>query len=91
MADEATLNPALYFGKTDSWGTVVPGEVVDLVLLPRNPLVDIAYTRQVFAVELVAKWIDAILTKLDCPDFRLVSIATASADGGFVRTSELVL
>ncbi|QJR38313.1 amidohydrolase family protein [Gemmatimonas groenlandica] len=46
----ATLNPARYFGKTDSWGTIEPGKVADLVLLARNPLVDIANTRQVVAV-----------------------------------------
>jgi imidazolonepropionase-like amidohydrolase len=46
----ATLNPAMYFGKTAEWGTVAPGKTADLVLLTRNPLVDIANTRSIAAV-----------------------------------------
>jgi imidazolonepropionase-like amidohydrolase len=46
----ATLNPAIYFGKTAEWGTVAPGKVADLVVLSRNPLVDIANTRSIVAV-----------------------------------------
>ena len=46
----ATLNPAIFFGKTAEWGTVAPGKTADLVVLSRNPLVDIANTRTVLAV-----------------------------------------
>lgn len=46
----ATLNPAIYFGKTAEWGTVESGKTADLVVLARNPLVDIANTRAVVAV-----------------------------------------
>jgi imidazolonepropionase-like amidohydrolase len=46
----ATLNPAVFFGKTSEWGTVAPGKVADLVVLARNPLVDIANTRSIVAV-----------------------------------------
>jgi imidazolonepropionase-like amidohydrolase len=46
----ATLNPAIYFGRTADWGTVAPGKVADLVVLARNPLVDIANTRSIVAV-----------------------------------------
>jgi imidazolonepropionase-like amidohydrolase len=46
----ATLNPAIFFGKTAEWGTVAPGKVADLVVLSRNPLVDIANTRSIVAV-----------------------------------------
>ena len=46
----ATLNPAIYFGKTAEWGTVAPGKAADLVVLTRNPLLDIANTRTVAAV-----------------------------------------
>jgi imidazolonepropionase-like amidohydrolase len=45
----ATLNPALYFGKTE-WGAVAAGKTADLVVLRGNPLVDIANTRAVAAV-----------------------------------------
>lgn len=46
----ATLNPAIYFGKTAEWGTIAPRKTADLVVLARNPLVDIANTRAVVAV-----------------------------------------
>jgi imidazolonepropionase-like amidohydrolase len=46
----ATLNPALFFDKTKEWGTIAPGKVADLVVLARNPLLDIANTRGVVAV-----------------------------------------
>jgi imidazolonepropionase-like amidohydrolase len=46
----ATLNPAIYFGKSAEWGTVAPGKVADLVVLYRNPLVDIRNTLSVVAV-----------------------------------------
>jgi imidazolonepropionase-like amidohydrolase len=46
----ATLNPALYFGKSAEWGTVAPGKAADLVVLAGNPLLDIANTRRVAAV-----------------------------------------
>ena len=46
----ATLNPAIFFGKTAEWGTIAPGKTADLVVLIGNPLVDIANTRAVVAV-----------------------------------------
>lgn len=46
----ATLNPAIYFGKTAEWGTIAPGKAADLVVLRANPLIDIANTRAVAAV-----------------------------------------
>ena len=46
----ATLNPAVYFGKTADWGTVAVGKAADLVVLRANPLTDIANTRAVAAV-----------------------------------------
>jgi imidazolonepropionase-like amidohydrolase len=46
----ATLNPAMFFGKTAEWGTVTAGKTADLVVLKRNPLVDISNTLSVAAV-----------------------------------------
>lgn len=46
----ATLNPAAYLGKSSELGTIAVGKTADLVLLARNPLVDIANTRTVVAV-----------------------------------------
>ena len=46
----ATLNPARFFGKADSEGTIQPGRTADLVLLAANPLADISNTRKIVAV-----------------------------------------
>jgi imidazolonepropionase-like amidohydrolase len=46
----ATLNPAEFFGATDSLGRVAPGMVADLVLLDGNPLTSIENTRRIRAV-----------------------------------------
>lgn len=46
----ATLNPAVYFGLTDSVGVVARGMVADLVVLDASPLADIGNARLVHAV-----------------------------------------
>jgi hypothetical protein len=46
----ATLEPARYFGMTDSLGSVNVGKVADLVLLDANPLDDIRNARRVSGV-----------------------------------------
>jgi imidazolonepropionase-like amidohydrolase len=46
----ATINGARFMGVADSLGTVEPGKIADLVLLNRNPLVDIAATQDIAAV-----------------------------------------
>jgi imidazolonepropionase-like amidohydrolase len=46
----ATLEPALYFGKEDTMGSVAPGRLADLVLLEADPLQDIRNTRRIAAV-----------------------------------------
>jgi imidazolonepropionase-like amidohydrolase len=52
----ATLNPAIFLGKTDTYGTIQPGRVADLVLLNMNPLEDISHTRKIHAVVLGGKF-----------------------------------
>jgi imidazolonepropionase-like amidohydrolase len=54
----ATLNPALYFGATDSLGTVAPGRLADLVLLDADPLADLRNTRKIQAVVLAGRLLD---------------------------------
>jgi imidazolonepropionase-like amidohydrolase len=46
----ATLNPAIFLGKTADLGTVAAGKLADIVILARNPLVDISNTLSVKAV-----------------------------------------
>jgi imidazolonepropionase-like amidohydrolase len=48
----ATLNPAKFLGKTDTFGTIQVGRVADLILLSANPLDDISHTRKINAVVL---------------------------------------
>jgi imidazolonepropionase-like amidohydrolase len=52
----ATLNPAKYLGKTDTYGTIQVGRAADLVLLDMNPLEDISHTRKIHAVVLGGKF-----------------------------------
>ena len=51
----ATLNPAKFLGKTDTYGTIQVGRGADLVLLNMNPLEDISHTRKIHAVMLGGK------------------------------------
>ncbi len=46
----ATINPARYFGITETAGSVAPGKVADLVLLDGDPTVDISNTTRINAV-----------------------------------------
>jgi imidazolonepropionase-like amidohydrolase len=52
----ATLNPAKFLGKTDTYGTIRVGRAADLVLLDMNPLEDISHTRKIHAVALGGKF-----------------------------------
>ena len=46
----ATLNPALYFGLEQEYGSVEAGKVADLLLLEADPLRDISNTQRIRAV-----------------------------------------
>jgi len=50
----ATLNPAKFLGKTETFGTIQAGRTADLVLLDENPLEDISHTRKINARR--ARW-----------------------------------
>lgn len=52
----ATLNPAKFLGKTETFGTIQVGRVADLVLLDADPLEDISHTRKIRAVVLGGKF-----------------------------------
>jgi hypothetical protein len=46
----ATVNPAQFFGMTDSMGSIEVGKTGDLVVLDANPLEDISNTKRISAV-----------------------------------------
>jgi imidazolonepropionase-like amidohydrolase len=54
----ATLNPAIFLGIEDRFGTVEQGKTADLVLLDANPLADIENVRQIDAVVLNGRLFD---------------------------------
>jgi len=54
----ATLNPARYFGIEQTAGTVAPGRRADLVVLDRNPLMDISNVSRIRAVVLAGRLLD---------------------------------
>lgn len=54
----ATLKPAEFFQATDSLGTIAPGKLADLVLLDKDPLLDIYNTRTIRAVVANGRYFD---------------------------------
>lgn len=59
----ATLNPAKFLGKTDTFGTIQVGRAADLVLLDQNPLEDISHTRKIYGVVLGGKFYPVTLIR----------------------------
>ncbi|HZS10025.1 MAG TPA: amidohydrolase family protein [Blastocatellia bacterium] len=53
----ATRNPAVFFGRLNSQGTIAKGKIADLVLLDADPLADISNTQKIHAVILGGKLI----------------------------------
>jgi len=53
----ATINPARFLGRLSDLGTVERGKLADLVLLDKNPLVDIANTRAIAAVVAAGRYL----------------------------------
>jgi imidazolonepropionase-like amidohydrolase len=79
----ATVNPAILFNRTDQLGGVQVGKLADLVLLDADPLIDINNTRQVWAVVVNGRLVDAAERKkiLDAEAARRAE-ATRSNEAG---------
>jgi len=56
--EDSTLQPAKLLGLENDVGTVQPGKFADLVLLDRDPLLNIANTKAIFAVIADGKFYD---------------------------------
>lgn len=69
----ATRNAAAYFGESDQWGSVAPGQRADLLLLNANPLQDVKLTRALVGVMVRGQWLPR--TELDA---RLEQVAAAA-------------
>jgi imidazolonepropionase-like amidohydrolase len=54
----ATINPAKFFNKSDTLGTIEKGKLADLILLDANPLENIANTKKINAVVLNGRLFD---------------------------------
>jgi imidazolonepropionase-like amidohydrolase len=53
----ATINPARFLGREAELGTVEPGKLADLVVLDKNPLLDIANTRSIAGVVAAGRYL----------------------------------
>ena len=59
----ATINPIKYFKLSETQGSILKGQMANLVLLNENPLVDISNTEKIFGVVYKGKYLDRL--KLD--------------------------
>ncbi len=53
-----TINPAVFFGKEDSFGRVAEGLEADLILLNGNPLEDLQALKKLEGVMVRGRWLD---------------------------------
>jgi imidazolonepropionase-like amidohydrolase len=53
----ATINPAVFLGKDEEFGTVAEGKRADLLLLGGNPLQDLTRLKQPVGVMVRGKWL----------------------------------
>jgi imidazolonepropionase-like amidohydrolase len=71
----ATVNPARFFGTTDSTGSIEAGKAGDLVILDANPLEDISNTKRISAVIVGGR----LLTRSDLNSLLQKAEATAKS------------
>jgi imidazolonepropionase-like amidohydrolase len=53
----ATVVPAAFLGKAEEFGTIAVGRRADLLLVERNPLLDLASLRQPVGVMVRGRWL----------------------------------
>jgi imidazolonepropionase-like amidohydrolase len=70
-----TLNPAIFFGATDRFGTIALGREADLILVDGNPLDDLGVLRRPAGVMVRGVWLDRAEL-----DRRLAAIAARQGD-----------
>ena len=67
IIQSGTINPAIYFGMEDTFGSIKEGLEADMVLLDANPLQDITALQQISGVLIKGNWLskESISKKLD--------------------------
>ena len=66
ILQSGTINPAIFFGMEDTFGSIREGLDADLVLLGSNPLLDISALKDINGVMVRGKWLsqDSIAEQL---------------------------
>lgn len=67
ILQSGTINPAIFFGMEDTFGSIKEGLDADLVLLNGNPLLDISALKDISGVMVHGKWLskESIAEKLE--------------------------
>jgi len=86
----ATYNPAKFFGKLHSMGTIEQGKIADLVLLEANPLQDISNTQKIAAVVFGGKIFDKTALQKMLVQVKASRLHTAAADGNTEHAELLI-
>ena len=86
----ATYNPAKFFGKLDSMGTIEQGKIADLVLLEANPLQDISNTQKIAAVVFGGNIFDKTALQKMLAQVKASHLHYAAADGNIEHVKLLI-
>ena len=70
MVAAGTTSPAAFFQAAGAFGVIAPGAEASFVLLRRNPIVDIARTREIEGVMVRGRWLDRAFLDAGLADIR---------------------